>query len=433
MWLYQSLFKCNYRVLKFSLLQTRKAYIETNVRLKTLVPELDIVSKISEVPILNEPMPEISQKKTKQAKGGTSMETDKNDEPKGETSEMRVDVNESKNKIAKKPVTQKRGKGKLPKVKRLPGMSYRKLACRTNTGIVAEVKKDLEAQKQVQQETLYPEAEEPIVLELLPETERKEAFSSLKSFRDPKMIIVENSVNGGDEQEQFDVKDTSHKSLCNSGSFDSKEILVASKLTEIKTESKAETPRTAAEKYVSQTKLKDSEIMAKLSARCAENLAEKRKTESAALQHALTSPKKQKMSAHDKVAKISHVIANAGNTNQADKKQNSETSSVVPNSGNVTPTSQGNIPIFTAAPAAQLTMPDIIGSVMQQAGGGQSSGPIIIPIPVTVGDTQQMAYMPLFADADGKYRMPDGQEIDTASAALPYIQHVGTLKTPSQK
>lgn len=400
-----------------------------------LVPELDIVSKISEVPILNEPMPEISQKKTKQAKGGTSSETDKDDEPKGETSEMRVDVNENENKIAKRPVPRKWKKGKLPKVKRLPGISYKKLACRTNTGIVAEVKKDLKAQMQLETSSFGAEVEK--VLENLPETERNEASSSKTGFLDPKMIIVENSADGGYVQEQVDVKATPQASLCNSDSFDSKEILIASKLTGIKTESMPGTPRTAAEKCASQTKVNNSRIMAKLSVRSAENLAQKRKTESAALQHSLTLPKQQKMSARDKVAKISRVIANAGNTNQESKKQSSETLSAVQNSGNITSPSQGNIPISTAAPAAYLNMSDILGTVMQQTGGGQTTGqragPIIIPVPVTVGDMQQVAYMPLFADADGKYRMPDGQEIDTASAALPYIQHVGTLKTPSQK
>lgn len=36
---------------------------------------------------------------------------------------------------------------------------------------------------------------------------------------------------------------------------------------------------------------------------------------------------------------------------------------------------------------------------------------MIVPIPVTVGNTQQMAFIPVFANAEGKYVLPNGSEV----------------------
>ena len=46
--------------------------------------------------------------------------------------------------------------------------------------------------------------------------------------------------------------------------------------------------------------------------------------------------------------------------------------------------------------------------------------PMILPVTVNIGGSQQIAYVPLYPDAEGKYKLPDGKEvtIEQASAAL---------------
>lgn len=73
---------------------------------------------------------------------------------------------------------------------------------------------------------------------------------------------------------------------------------------------------------------------------------------------------------------------------------------------------------------SSVPVPNIIGAMLPtlstlSQGQGQSTpniGPIIIPLPITIAGVQQMAYMPLFADKDGVYRMPDGNVVDVQSS-----------------
>lgn len=76
--------------------------------------------------------------------------------------------------------------------------------------------------------------------------------------------------------------------------------------------------------------------------------------------------------------------------------------------------SQVNTTSASSSIASNIPLPNLFGGVLPTVMPNQTAQglvPLYMPVTVNMGNTPQTAFVPIFPDKDGKYKLPDGREV----------------------